>query len=118
MTQCSMMVPDRTVGLDISDRMSHLYVVDGGGACLEEGRVRTTSLRTLMRNTRHGCLRRPTKCQPASSHGRGGRDLGQGARDLGRDPGSLGLDPRSLGQDPRSFGRDPRSLGQGPRDLG
>ena len=59
-----------------------------------------------------------TKCQPASSHGRGGRDLGQGARDLGRDPGSLGLDPRSLGQDPRSFGRDPRSLGQGPRDLG
>lgn len=42
MTQCSMRVPRRTVGLDISDRMSHLYVVDGGGACVEEGRVRTT----------------------------------------------------------------------------
>ena len=43
MTQCSMTVPDRTVGLDISDRMSHLYVVDRAGECLEEGRVRTTT---------------------------------------------------------------------------
>ena len=43
MTQCSVTVPDRTVGLDISDRMSHLYVVDSAGKCLEEGRVRTTT---------------------------------------------------------------------------
>jgi len=32
-----------TVGLDLSDRYSYLYVLDANGECIEEGRVKTTT---------------------------------------------------------------------------
>src|SRR5437879_250956 len=31
-----------TIGVDLGDRYSELYVVDGAGACVETGRIRTT----------------------------------------------------------------------------
>jgi hypothetical protein len=59
-----------------------------------------------------------TKCQPASSRGRGGRDLVQDARDLGQDALGLGQDARGLGQDARGPGQDARGPGQRIRDPG
>ena len=44
MQQFSTRVPDRTVGMDLSDRMSQLYVVDAAGTCVDEGRVRTAAV--------------------------------------------------------------------------
>src|SRR2546428_13564742 len=31
-----------TIGVDLGDRYSELYVVDGAGGCVETGRIRTT----------------------------------------------------------------------------
>lgn len=44
MMQFSTGVPDRTVGVDISDRMSQLYVVDDAGTCVDEHRIRTSAV--------------------------------------------------------------------------
>ncbi len=35
--------PERTIGLDVGDRRSHLCIVDKGGEVVEEARLRTTS---------------------------------------------------------------------------
>ena len=35
--------PERTIGVDVGDRYSHIYILDADGEVIEEGRVRTTS---------------------------------------------------------------------------
>jgi len=35
--------PERTIGLDVGDRMSHLCILDGSGEVVEEGSLRTTA---------------------------------------------------------------------------
>ena len=35
--------PERTIGLDVGDRLSHVCIVDEGGEVVEETRLRTTS---------------------------------------------------------------------------
>ena len=36
-------IPETTVGMDLGDRFSYLFVIDAAGRVVQEGRIRTTS---------------------------------------------------------------------------